>query len=88
MRDFQPNIILGFHGCTKEIGEKVIAGKEELIPSHNPYDWLGEGIYFGENDYDRAWEFAKETEKNEPFVVGAVIYLGHCLDLTQQKTFV
>lgn len=85
MRAFQPNIILGFHGCTKEIGEKVIRGKEELIPSHNPYDWLGEGVYFWENDYDRAWEFAKETEKNEPFVIGAVIYLGHCLDLTQQK---
>lgn len=64
---------------------KAINGETELILSHNNYDWLGDGTYFGENDYDRALEFAEETGKEEPFVVGAVIYLGHCLDLTQRK---
>lgn len=79
---FRPNIIIGFHGCEKEIGMRVINGETKLIESHNDYDWLGDGIYFWENDCDRALEFASELQKKEPFVIGAVIYLGNCLDLT------
>jgi len=52
------------------------------------YHWLGDGIYFWENDPHRALEWAIEkASRNElkgaggPFVIGAVIDLGRCLDL-------
>lgn len=85
MYSIQPNIIIGFHGCSKEIGLKVINGEVDLLYSHNDYDWLGDGVYFWENDYERALEFAKETKKEEPFVIGAAIHLGYCLDLTKRQ---
>ena len=67
------------------VEDPSLFGKDQLIFSHNTYDWLGDGVYFWENDYDRALEFAKETKKKDPFVVGAIIYLGYCLDLTQRR---
>ena len=82
MYNFRPNIIIGFHGCSKDVATRVINGKEELEISRNNYDWLGDGVYFWENDYERALEFAIENNKEEPFVIGAAIYLGNCLDLT------
>lgn len=39
--------MLGYHGCSAETAEKVLKGEKFEI-SRNPYDWLGEGIYFWE----------------------------------------
>ncbi|MEE3333559.1 MAG: hypothetical protein VZR54_04690 [Ruminococcus sp.] len=56
--------------------------------SNNKYDWLGSGIYFWENSYERAYNWALEQSKRDnakiknPAVIGAVIDLGHCLNLT------
>jgi len=86
MEQHYPNLIIGYHGCAKSLGLDVINGTKDLEPSKNKYDWLGSGIYFWENDYDRALEFATEYKKDDPFVVGAVLYLGNCLDLTQRKS--
>lgn len=85
------NLIIGFHGCDRSLAEKVICGKERLKMSHNDYDWLGNGIYFWENNYDRAFQWASDNAKranskiSEPAVIGAVIDLGFCLDLTDSK---
>ena len=82
------NLVVGFHGCDKSVVDAVIAGKTELLASTNDYDWLGSGIYFWENNEDRAWQWAKQlsTRKSsnvkEPAVIGAIIDLGYCLDLT------
>lgn len=84
----RPNLILGFHGCDKSVVDKVIAGEEELIASTNDYDWLGHGIYFWENNVDRAKDWAIQMSKRlgssvrNPAVIGAVIDLGLCFDLT------
>jgi hypothetical protein len=43
--------------------DKVIAGKENLLASTNDYDWLGSGIYFWENNEERAMEWAVELSK-------------------------
>lgn len=80
------NLIIGFHGCDKQLAEQVVEGKTELKPSENDYDWLGNGIYFWENNYDRALSWAEERAKRSgqlmvPSVLGAVIDLGYCLDL-------
>lgn len=78
-----PNIVLGFHGCSRETYEKVLYEHEELSSSTNDYDWLGNGIYFWENSYSRAVEWAQTHKSNkEPSVVGAVIDLGFCLNLS------
>ncbi len=69
------------------MGERLLRG-EKFKPSENDYDWLGSGIYFWENNPQRALDFAHEAMKRagskirEPFVVGAVVDLGACLDLT------
>jgi hypothetical protein len=71
----------------------VLHEHKQLKPSHNSYDWLGNGVYFWENSLARAEEWAKsycdrhnqqhpEELSKEPAVIGAVISLGHCLDLT------
>ncbi len=76
-------LTLGYHGCEREVGEKAIEGVH-LTPSRNAYDWLGHGVYFWERDPERALEWAKVNQKaKEPFVVGAAIQLGFCLDLVE-----
>lgn len=88
-----PNLIIGFHGCDLNTYKNVLYKHERLQISHNSYDWLGNGIYFWENSLDRAEEWAKSycsrynkkhpSEKpRKPAVIGAVISMGHCLDLT------
>ena len=85
MYSIRPNLIIGFHGCEKEVAIKVINGEEDLKFSTNPYDWLGNGMYFWENDYQRALEYAEELRFKEPFVLGGILNLGHCLDLASRK---
>lgn len=78
-----PNLVLGFHGCSREVYEKILYRHNELNYSTNDYDWLGNGIYFWENSYDRALEWAQTHKADEtPSVVGAVIDLGYCLNLS------
>lgn len=58
-----------------------MAGSTSIRPSENSHDWLGHGAYFWESDLERARRWARE-HADDPFVVGAVIGLGRCLDLT------
>jgi hypothetical protein len=55
-----------------------------LLLSDRDYDWLGPGAYFWERDPVRALERAEEKKARgdyqEPFVIGAAIDLGNCLD--------
>ena len=58
-----------------------------MKPSKNDYDWLGHGIYFWENNFERAFEWAVEQSQRPnskiktPAVIGAVLDLGYCFDL-------
>ncbi|MDR6192543.1 hypothetical protein QE372_004877 [Agrobacterium pusense] len=64
---------------------RVLSGEDKLKPSQEEFDWLGYGVYFWEGDPGRAKEWAEEKVRrgrySEPFVLGAVIDLGNCLDL-------
>jgi hypothetical protein len=82
---------LAYHGCDEEVGEKILRNKEHVSRSENQHDWLGHGAYFWENSPARAlqWvEFVKHNPQHfrhkiqKTFIVGAVIDLGNCLDLT------
>ena len=87
----KPSFTFGFHGLDKTLAYKILTQKEEFKHSNNNYDWLGKGIYFWENNYERAVQYAKEDSKRtkssikEPFVLGAAIDSGNCLDLLDQK---
>lgn len=89
------SLILGFHGCDREVGEKILGGEvTHLSPSENSYDWLGHGIYFWEHNPERALAFAEELRDRPrqgkriiktPYVLGAVIDPGHCLNLLESE---
>jgi hypothetical protein len=73
---------LGYHGCDPGFADDLIWGRvaiRDWKPSRNPYDWLGEGMYF--------WEYGPERARTwgTGGVVGAIIQLGTCLDLTDTR---
>lgn len=86
-----PSIIIGFHGCDMSVYEKILYRHEPFKSSENDYDWLGHGMYFWEQNLERAWEWAKDGMNNpkihieKPAVVGAVINLGYCLNLLDSR---
>ncbi len=94
MYDVLPSFVLGFHGCDKSVAERVFAGKASLKISQNDYDWLGHGVYFWENNPQRALEWARLLKRNpkrskervrHPAVVGAVIDLRSCVNLLDAR---
>ena len=86
MSRLHTSFVLGYHGCDRAVGEQALAGSIDLIQSDRDYDWLGPGVYFWEGDPLRAREWAEAKAARQPsmhpYVIGAVIDLGHCLDLT------
>jgi hypothetical protein len=69
----------------------MLSGRAKFLRSENDYDWLGPGVYFWETNPGRALEFAEEKKSrnqgiSEAFVVGAVVDLGMCLDLTTKDS--
>jgi hypothetical protein len=92
---FATSFVLGYHGCDEEIGERILRSDDHVGVSSNRYDWLGAGAYFWENSPERARTWAafltkhppdSERRISEPFVIGAIIDLGNCLDLTDASS--
>lgn len=84
---WQPSFVLGFHGTDKSVVESVVgAPARGLSKSESKTEWLGHGVYFWENDPARALDWAASGKTKgkvtEPSVVGAIIDLGYCLDLS------
>ena len=96
MYSIRGNLVLAFHGCDESVRDKIVSSpKQSLLPSKNKYDWLGNGIYFWENNPKRALEYAKFLQKNpdrsknpiiKPSVIGAIINFGYCLDLVDSES--
>jgi len=91
MYSTRSNLVLGFHGCDENIAHKIILQEIPFKISTNKYDWLGEGMYFWENSPARAYQFINDVFEHpqngkavitKPCVIGAVIDLGKCLNLT------
>ena len=93
MHSLSSAFVLGYHGCDRAAGERILRG-EAFLKSDNAYDWLGPGVYFWENDPERGLAFAKELKAhpsrgmqiNSPYVIGAVIAPGICLDMTTHSS--
>ena len=77
--------------------DALVSGRlARLDQSQNKYDWLGPGVYFFENDPERALRFAEASQQHPdrlytkqpivtPAVVGAVLRVQHWLDMTTQS---
>jgi hypothetical protein len=95
MYSIRTGLVFGFHGCDESTVSEVIQKGGHLTKSINKYDWLGTGIYFWENDPERAKVYAADLKNaslqihktviKHPAVIGAVIKLGYCLDLLDYK---
>ena len=55
--------------------------QEGFQASQNPYDWLGDGVYFFQDAPQRAWDWANGRHENHAAVIGARLLLENCIDL-------
>ena len=85
------SLVIGYHGCDRRVANNIVSHKDNLRPSQNAWDWLGHGIYFWEDSFKRAERWAvTESQRPDskikfPAVLGAVIDLGNCLNLTDAQ---
>lgn len=88
-------IVLAYHGCDVTTRDSLVRGDSSPRLSKNPYDWLGDGMYFFEGDAERALKLASASHAHPdrlltrhpiatPAVVGAVLDVDRWLDLTTQ----
>lgn len=85
-----PSLVLGFHGTDGATVDRLLPDPaQHLQQSAGRFEWLGHGIYFWENDPQRAMEWAKDgrskSKIQSPDAVGAVLDLKFCLDLTTRS---
>jgi hypothetical protein len=90
-------LLVAYHGCDRRTADALVSGVlPSLSESDNPYDWLGPGAYFFQDDWRRALMFAQASAANprrkftarpirEPAVVGAVLKLSLVLDVSTQE---
>jgi len=82
MYNSRPGLLFGFHGCEASTRDALLANPDGIKKSEKPYDWLGHGMYFWENNIDRALQWAKDKKKRGeieiPAVIGAVLDMGYC----------
>lgn len=86
------NLVVAFHATDETFADKLLGKSTGILKtvelSRNEIDWLSDGFYFWESDYLRAISYAKELESRKKnnvkkgTVVGAIIELGTCFDLT------
>ena len=72
-------LAIGYHGTSRVASAEVL--KDGFILSREPYDWLGNGVYFFQDAPDRAAEWAFERHGGSGTVLGAEILLEECMDL-------
>ena len=89
MYDVKPNLVIGFHGCDASVRDLLLKEPNRIVISREPYDWLGHGLYFWENNFERALEWAEDKERRgriiKPAVIGAVLQLGYCCDFLEAR---
>ena len=90
-------LVVAYHGCDRATVDALVSGSlKELDQSDNPYDWLGKGTYFFQDDWRRALMFAQASAESptrkftarpiiNPSVVGAILRLSSVLDMSTQE---
>lgn len=84
---FSTLLVWGYHGTLRRHAEAILENGFEL--SQNPWDWLGDGVYFWQDAPHRAgtWgdEWARKESNDEIAVIRAKIRLEDCMDLLDTK---
>ncbi len=84
--DRRPNLMIGFHGCDESIRNQLVSNPDKVRKSEETFDWLGNGFYIWENNYERALKWAEDKKARGrvkiPSVVGVIYQLDYCLDFT------
>lgn len=85
----RPNLQIGFHGCDESVRNELVASPDFVKKSHELFDWLGNGFYIWENNYQRAFQWALDKQARgtltTPSVVGVAYHLDYCLDFTDSE---
>ena len=71
--------VLGYHGTSVAAAKSIL--EEGFQISRNPYDWLGDGVYFFQEAPQRAWEWACGHHGETASVLAAKIHIVNCMDL-------
>jgi hypothetical protein len=91
------HLVLAYHGCDISVRNLLLSvGDAHLEASKNPYDWLGDGRYFFEDDWMRALGFAIRAAESPgkkfsskpisvPSVIGVVLRIHRWLDMGTQE---
>lgn len=78
--------MLGFHGCDQSVRDKLVTKPDFVVKSKDVFDWLGNGFYIWENNYERAYQWALDKKERgklqHPSVLGVIYQLDYCLDFT------
>lgn len=77
--------VVGFHGTRLSLAADIVRSGD-FRRSPYPWNWLGRGTYFWQEDPARAYQWAKRRFGGAGAVVEARIHLGRCLDLAQQRS--
>ena len=78
-----PLPVKGFHGTSKQAANLIIQSGFRV--SQNPYDWLGDGVYFFQDGLQHARGWAHEHHGRNAAVIGAEILLDDCIDLLDMR---
>ena len=78
--------MIGFHGCDEATRNQLVSSPDIVKKSEENFDWLGNGFYVWENNYQRALKWAEDKKSRGkikmPSVVGVIYQLEYCLDFT------
>jgi hypothetical protein len=76
-------IVWGYHGTTRARADAILSGGQFRI-SQNPWEWLGDGVYFWQDAPHRARAWGQQwgcRDGEEVAVLRAQLRLQACLDL-------
>ncbi len=84
--DKRPNLMIGFHGCDEATRDQLVISPDKVRKSEETFDWLGNGFYIWENNFQRALQWAEDKKSRGKIktssVVGVIYQLDYCLDFT------
>lgn len=78
---------VGFHGTTREYAD-IILRTNNFIASTDEEEWLGNGVYFFEDDVFQAYDYCVKAKKYAEYaILKSHIEAEIVLDLINKKTF-
>lgn len=73
MYNSRPGLLIGFHGCDESTRNLLLNSPNTVKKSEKPYDWLGHGMYFWENNEERALQWAKGKKSRGEIDIPSVL---------------